>query len=227
MSEKPEFEKRKMYVFSNYVYWLMGLNIHFLISLIPTLAAMLLIEPVIRNILLYGLILLPVGPSLGALIACVLQIIEKKDLNPMKDYWHYYQKNWRDSLKVWSLFIGVEVILIVDILYVNEIFNTQTSLFSFFFLILFILCALVIIPSFVINTKFKFKIKDLFKLSIFYTLTRFKLTVGNACILFLTYFVMTFTVEIFPLLFGSLLVYLLVAYNYETIRDIKGKYIQQ
>ena len=67
-------EKRKMYIYSNYLYWLMGITIHFLISLIPTLATMLLIEPVIQNILLYAVMLLPVGPSLGAIIACVLKI---------------------------------------------------------------------------------------------------------------------------------------------------------
>lgn len=227
MTDKPELEKRKMYIYSNYLYWLMGITIHFLISLIPTLATMLLIEPVIQNILLYAVMLLPVGPSLGAIIACVLKIIEQKDLNPAKDYWQYYHKNWRDSLKVWSLFIGVEAILIVDIIYVNDMFNMETPLFSFFFLLLFILCALVVIPVFVINIKFKFSLKDLLKLGIFYTLTRFKLTVGNACISFLTYFIMTVTIEILPLLFGGVLVYLIVAYNYETLVDIKGKYIQE
>ncbi|MDE1548929.1 YesL family protein [Jeotgalibaca caeni] len=226
MSEKPDFEKRKMFVWSNYVYWLMVTNVQFLIAIIPTLLLFIFVTPAIENLILYVLLLLPVGPALGALIASMIQILEKKDLTPMKDFWRYYRNNWWDSFRLWGLFVGVEAILIVDILFNNELFGIQTSFFSFFFLLLFFLVALVLIPTFLISIKFKFTFKDLLKLGMFYTLTRIKLTIGNACILFITYVVMVVTVEMLPLLFMSVFMYLLVAYNFDILSDIKGKYIK-
>lgn len=226
MSEKQEFEKRKMYIFSNYVYWLFLTNILFGLAILPSLLVIVFIEPVIRNVFLYLITFLPIGPALGALAACMIQVVEKRELSPAIDYWKYYKRNWKDSLRLWSLFLAAATILLVDIFYVNELFSLNTTLFSVLFFLLFALLILFIIPTFLIMVKFSFAFKDLLKLGFLYTVTRFKITTGNACIVFLTLFIMYRTIDFLPVLFASVLVFVIVHYNHDTLKDIQQKYIQ-
>src|SRR5690625_3586484 len=119
MENKKEFGQGAFSTFTNHVYWLMVVNFYFVFSNIIFLSFYFTLEPVISNITIYFLALIPTGPSIAALYYSISKIIHEKDLSPTKDFFYGYKVNFKDALKLWLPLLAVIFVLILDIQYFN------------------------------------------------------------------------------------------------------------
>ncbi|GAE91991.1 hypothetical protein JCM21714_965 [Gracilibacillus boraciitolerans JCM 21714] len=171
--------------FSNYVYWLIILNILFVVANSILFAALITLIPTISNAILYYIAFIPTGPALAALFHS-LRLAKEKDLSPVQVFWGAYKENYKDVLKVWLPIITVFFILLVDIQYFNQSPTLLNQILNGIFLVAIFMLVIFSIYALVITTHYKFRLRDIYRLSGFYLLTWIKRTTGNIAILFLT-----------------------------------------
>src|SRR5699024_3636152 len=101
MENKKEFGQGPFSTFTNHVYWLMVVNFYFVFSNIFFLFFYFTLEPVISNIIIYFLALIPTCPSIAALYDTISEIIHEKHISPTKDFFYCYKINFKEALKLW------------------------------------------------------------------------------------------------------------------------------
>lgn len=73
--------------FSNYVYWLIILNILFVVANSILFAALITLIPTISNAILYYIAFIPTGPPALAALFHSLRLAKEKDLSPVQVFW--------------------------------------------------------------------------------------------------------------------------------------------
>ncbi|MDX8044560.1 DUF624 domain-containing protein [Gracilibacillus sp. S3-1-1] len=164
--------EKPLFTAIQYVYYFLLTNIHFMLANSLFLVAFVFVEMTVQNILLFYLTLLPAGPSLAALYATMGKVIRERDLNPTKDFWSYYKKNFRLSTKYWFIQWTILTVLIVDIYYANQFLPILSPVF----LLLFIFSLFILLYAFPIMSRFEVKLKNLFIVSIYAIFRYFKTT---------------------------------------------------
>lgn len=223
---QQEFGSGFLYQFTNRVYWLIILNLWFVIANSPLLFILLVLEPSLSNISLYYLASIPFGPALAALLYSTLKYIQENEESPTRDFIHAYKVNFKDTLKFWVPIVTFLSISIVNLQYLSQQPSTMNEMMSLALLILLFFLFLITIQLFIINAKFSFKTKDLFKLAMYSSFKQLKITTGNAAILFLFWVLLASTSDFLILFLGSLLAYLLMLNSRKLLRSIENEFCQ-
>lgn len=91
-------------------------------------------------------------------------------------------------------------------------------LFSILFISIFIN-----MHAFPIITRFTMKLKDIIKVSVYYSVKKFRVTILNACVLFLDYLTINFLSVFSGIITTSLVCYLIMYYEKDVLKEIEGK----
>jgi len=212
-------------IVTSYIFFFMAMNLFFFLSIISSLAWLLIIESSLLNFIPISLI----GPSITALLCCMIKFketnFEKEDLPTAKDFMSFYKKNFMDTLKIWTPYVILMVVLYTNATYYDGSQFTRI-LFTIVALIGSIIFTLSMIYMLMINAKFKFGSKDLFKLSLFYILTDIKATLSIVSVCILSFAVAVLLSDLLLLLVASEIGYLLVKYTYSMLEHVKDRFIE-
>lgn len=167
---------RPIYTMVKYLYFFFLTNFYFIMCNLLFFIVFYLADLVFENILLFYITLIPMGPSITAVLSSMGKLVREKDVNPTKDFFISYKKNFIPTMKYWLIQLTIIFILLIDILQSA----TDTSLFSIVYLILLIVCILIMIYAFPIISRFEVKIKNLFIISIYANFKYIKTTLLNA-----------------------------------------------
>jgi len=221
-----DYNQGGFFRFSNYVYWLLILNILFVITNIILFAALIALIPTISNAILYYLAFIPTGPALAALFHSLSVLARKKDVSPVQTFFTAYKENFKDSLKVWIPIITVFFILLIDIQYFNQQPTFFNQILNGVFLVAIFLLVIFSIYVLAITTHYTFRLRDIYRLSGYYLLTWIKRTTGNIGILFLTVVLMFFTSDFIIIFICSLVAWLLMLNTKPIIQDVKLRFVK-
>jgi len=170
MTEKP------LFIIANHIYVIFLTNIYFIASNVLFLFLYTFVEIRSAGILILFITLLPIGPSIGALLYSMGKLVREKEISPTRDFFQGYKKNFKISLLFWLAQLLMLTVLITN-LHQNEL-ELHAILAIFFFILIFFLF-LVSCYGFAILSRFEMKLKDLYVLSIYYIFKYWKRTLLN------------------------------------------------
>jgi uncharacterized membrane protein YesL len=166
---------RPIYIMIKYFYYFFLTNFYFIVCNILFFIVFYLADIVFENILLFYITLIPMGPSITAVLSSMAKLVREKDIEPTKDFFKAYHLNFITTMKYWLIQLTIIFILLIDILQSAS----NTSLFSPIYLILLIACIFIMIYAFPIISRFEVKIKNLFIISIYANFKYAKSTLLN------------------------------------------------
>ncbi|MEK3890117.1 YesL family protein [Bacillus sp. FSL K6-3431] len=224
MDNRKEFGQGIFFVISNYIYWLMLINIYFVFCNIIFLFFFMTLEPVFSNLIIIFIALIPTGPAIMALCYVMDKLVCEKEVSPTRDFFYGYKLNFKDTLKVWIPMLALIFILIIDLQYFYEDSTATNQVLSIVFLVVLTLLICLSFYVFPITAKFKFRTRDIFKLSIYYSFKKLKISLGNIGIMIIGLFLMFMTSNFLILFIVGVLSYVLTLNSKEVIEDIKLNY---
>lgn len=221
---QQEFGSGLLYQITNWIYWLLVLNICFVGTNIFFLLAVITLTPDLSNIIFYYLSLILSGPSIAALLYSTLQLIQEKEETPLRDFFRAYRINLKDTLRFWVPVLTFFCIGVVNIKYLSIHHSVLNEIISMALLLLYFFLAIVTIQAFVINSKLSFKTLDLFKVAIYTSVKHLKITVGNFSILFLFWFLFNNTSDFLMLFLGSFMAYLILLNSRKFLSSVENQF---
>lgn len=163
---------------SQYFYWLIGLNIMFLVFNLPLLLALTFLQLIPANSLYFYLSLLPFGISLQAMFSCFGKVKKEKDINVFKDYYYYYKKDMKKSFAVWTI---LSLVIYIVILNVNFLMGTSffALIFPTYIVLIIIFLSALICSLFIVSTNKEIRIMEIFKHSFYISIKKIYVAIFN------------------------------------------------
>ncbi|WP_071130628.1 DUF624 domain-containing protein [Enterococcus timonensis] len=223
MANKQEFTDGKMYKFSTKAYELVAWQISFLAVSSPFLVALLFLERSVSNIILWIVFSMFLGPSLAAMIGCLLKK-NHSEYSPFKLYFQKYRQNLGDAVKLEIPILVLASIFLVDIQYQ---IHTDYFFVAWFFIALLVFLSIVTIYAGIINVKFSFRLRDIFRLSLYYTFTQWKVTLKILSYLVIIGAVMFFLTDFLLILFTGIILKLFIADFPPILSDIENNFTKK
>jgi uncharacterized membrane protein YesL len=164
------------------IYILLVVEALLLVSTLPALLPLLLLDRDPSNLPLVALLLVPVGPAISAaLYALRHQRTDLTDLRPAALFWRGYRGNVGGALRVWT-----PTLLWLTVLALNLAYRDAVGLPSWWVVPLILvavgvtLCAL---NALVITSLFEFRTRDVLRLAVHFLVRTPGVTAGNALLL--------------------------------------------
>lgn len=216
------FNAERILTFCNYVMWLFLTNIFFIFCNIPLLLFLFFVgaSGISKYILLFDLCILPLGPSITALLYTMGKLVRTKDIYLFKDYFKAYKENFLQSLFIWFLQVCA-----VSMLYVNLEFFKKISYGYILTPILYICIFIIVIMSFYlypIISRFHVKNMEVLKLSLVLTISRPLMTFGNVVILLFSLMLIEIKASIFILFIASITCFLIMFFERQLLKELEG-----
>ncbi|WP_157801923.1 YesL family protein [Gracilibacillus salitolerans] len=203
----------RFYVIADWVYKFSFANIIWMVCNIPIifiLVNLLLADEIAVILVLFGMMLLlspfMFFPSTVALFAIVNQFIQKEDVKLLSDFWGYYRRNYKKSMKIGVIFTIFWTVLIIDFFYMMRLGNV---IMQYVFIVLgffaFVYNLHVCSGAIYIDAK----MRDLFKqvAVIMFGHPILSMSLGLISLTFL-YLITQWLTFLLPLFLGSILVFL-------------------
>lgn len=192
-----------------YVYWFLMLNVCFFVTTLPLFISVFVLPIKIENMLLLFLSGITLGPAIKAVMGCVNQLIQTKDLSVFKDYIHYLKTNFVESFLSWVVFDIVLFIILSDIsmFVLNELFLVGIPLF----IVLAVLLIALMINTYyfrIMNPTHKFS--DILKLALYCVLKKWWYTILNSVLFSLIIVLMFLKPQFGFFITPSILIYLMI-----------------
>jgi hypothetical protein len=163
------------------IYTLLIVELLFLVTAVPGLVALVLLERDAGNLPLAALCALPAGPALSAaLYALHHRRLDLADLSPAAAFWRGYRANVRDVLMIWAPWLAG--LTIVGINLANLSAAGVPGWWAGLLVAVAAVAVLWVANAVVIASLFRFRAVDVARLAA-YSLARFPMaTLGNACL---------------------------------------------
>lgn len=205
----------------NYIFWFFLLNLFFMIFNIPLVCFFLFvgISNISTYLPLFLLCLIPVGPSLTALLYCMGKLIRHRTLNILQDFLKGLKLNFKQSTFLWCC-----ELLVVFMLYSNiKFFSTAkfSLVITCLFISLIILILLMTPYIYMLISRFSMKPLDTIKASIVLVFTRPILTISNILILLASFILFELTPGTVILFISSIFSFLLIFVNKALLLELE------
>lgn len=152
------------------IYTLLVVELLFLVTAGPGIAALTLLDRDTSNLPLAALCVLPAGPALSAAIyALDRRRLDLTDLHPGTAFLRGYRLNALGALKVWVPWLLLVTANLVDPGVPQ--------------LLLIAVATLWMLNALVVTSLFVFRLRDVARLSAYLLIRSFGVTVGNACLI--------------------------------------------
>lgn len=154
---------RPIYIIMKYLYYFLITNFYFVLCNFLFFSAFYLADFTFENILLFYMTLIPMGPSITALLSTMGKLVRQKEVSATSEYFKAYRSNFTITMKYWIIQLTVIFILLIDVYYSTNNDNILSPLF----LILLLISLFVMLYAFPIISRFEVKIKNLIIISIY------------------------------------------------------------
>ncbi|WFE53715.1 DUF624 domain-containing protein [Micromonospora sp. WMMD1155] len=164
------------------VYILLVVELLLLLTAVPGLLPLLLLDRDPSNLPLVALLLVPVGPAISAaLYALRHQRPDLTDLRPAATFWRGYRTNLSGALRVWT-----PTLLWLTVLAMNLAYRDAVGLPGWWTVPLVLLAVAVTLAAanaLVITSLFDFRTRDVLRLAVHFLVRTPGVTVGTALLL--------------------------------------------
>lgn len=230
MKQQREFGQGILYTFCNYVYWILLTNIYFVVTNLIFIFFFMTLTPSFSNILIYALALIPSGPAISGLLYSMEKLVRTKELSPTTDFFYGYRSNLKGTFFLWIIILAVFFVLFIDLQYLQYLQITITPVNQIIFIVvlaLTLIWTMLSINMLIINAKYTFRIRDLIKLSAYYLFIKWKETIGNILILFLTAVATVITTDFLIVFIASLLAWIMTFNSRELLKHIDRNFLKR
>lgn len=207
----------------SYVMWLFLGNLYFWLCNIPLIAYFLIvgIKNIQSSILLFILCLVPIGPSLTALMYSMGKLVRDRNVHITKDYFSSYIKNFMQSLLLWVIQLSLFFMLYINIQYFRKL-DYGYILIPFFYAAI-ILLVLITLYAYPLISRFYMKTIDVIKASFAFTISIPLLTLGNIIIIIFALMLIEIRPSYAVLFINSITCYLIMFFQREHLKKLEEK----
>jgi hypothetical protein len=206
-----------------FIYTMLTVELLLLVTTLPGLAGLVLLERDASNVPLAALCALPIGPAVSAaLYALRRRSGDLADLSPAAAFWRGYRANVGGVLKVWAPWLaGVAVIG-------ANLANFDAAGVPGWWAVLLVVIAVTgtlwVANALVITSLFAFRTADVARLASYFLVRFPAATVGNACLLIVAAGITLFASEAVLALVAFALVAALLRNSRSMIAEIQEKF---
>lgn len=200
--------ERPIFIIVNYIYAFFIINFYFILSNLLFFYGYYFTNAVFDYLALIFILLIPMGPALGAVFYTMGKLVREKEIQPMKDYLKGYKKNFKIALSYWMTQLCLLFILTLNYFYITETGELTILLPFFIFLLIFILS--LNLYAFPILSRYEMKLKNLWIVSAYYFFKHWKLTLLNLTTILAFVLIYYQFASIVFLFFTSVISYLLM-----------------
>ncbi|HEX3514876.1 MAG TPA: hypothetical protein VHT26_12835 [Trebonia sp.] len=229
MSEKAatrEFGAGPLAKFSALVYTLLVTEGLFLLTTVPTLVLVLLLDHSASNLPLEALCLVPVGPAASAaLFALHKRQSDLGQLSPAASFWRGYKLNAAGALKVFVPWLFVMTMVAMTL--AHRAASHLPAWWVALLAVIALLATLWLLNALVITSLFAFRTSDVARLSTWFLGRTPMVTLGNVGIGVIAAVVTAYGTEAVTVLAGSVLCFLLLGNSSKLIALVHKDFIAQ
>lgn len=225
MKNERDLLNNKFYSTILYIFNFFITNLWFLLLISPVIFYLIYAENTTKPVVLILSII--IGPSITTLFSIMGKLLREGEINPTRDFFHYYKLNLPQGLLVGMVLNILISIIYFDIIYFSS--NGQKGLvYIMFALLLFVI--LLGFYAYPIMSRYNVKILFLFKLSIELLIKKIHISLTCLAVTIICLWLVRVTrISLIGLLFGaSVICYLIVKIQRNTIDKledtIKEKY---
>lgn len=197
MAERREFGDGPLGRAANAIYWYLVVELLLVLTSLPGLVALALLDRSPGNVPFVVLCLLPLGPAASAGLFALRDRATTDELTPASSFWRGYRLNWADVLWVWA-----PALVVLGILGFSLANLGASGVPTWYAPVLLVIGAgllLWTVNVLVIVSFFGFRARDSARLAAHYLAARPLVTLGNLSLLVLAGGVIALTTEV---LFG-------------------------
>ena len=197
MAERREFGDGPLGRAANAIYWYLVVELLLVLTSLPGLVALALLDRSPGNVPFVVLCLLPLGPAASAGLFALRDRATADEPTPASSFWRGYRLNWADVLRVWA-----PVLVVLGILGFSLANLDASGVPAWYAPALVVIGAgllLWTVNVLVIVSFFGFRARDAARLAAHYLAARPLVTLGNLSLLVLAGGVIVLTTEV---LFG-------------------------
>lgn len=201
MAERREFGDGPLGRAANAIYWYVVVELLLVLTSLPGLLALALLDRSVGNAPLAVLCLLPLGPSASAGLFALRDRVRTDAVTPASSFWRGYRLNWADVLRVWT-----PALVVLGVLAVSLGNLGAAGVPGWFAPALVVIGAgllLWLVNVLVIVSFFGFRTRDAARLAAYYLAARPLVTLGALSLLVLAAGAVVLTSEV---VFGALAV---------------------
>lgn len=205
------------------LYWVVVVEVCFLLAAAPGLAGILFLERDASNIPLYALCLLPLGPAFSATIATMDARRSAEDLAVWPRFWRAYARNIVDVLWIW-----IPALILASVLGTTIAFGAAAGIDEFFTgaaVVILIAVAAWAFHGVVIATMFRFRARDRARLALFYIAAKPIATFGALACLVIAAAIVAFTSDWVLVALAPLFAVFALLCSRPMLADIRERFI--
>ncbi|MGL5354664.1 MAG: DUF624 domain-containing protein [Clostridium sp.] len=216
------FSLDKIFDTFNYIFWFFLLNLFFMVLNIPIVSFFIFvgISDIFSYLPLFLLCLIPIGPTITALLYCTGKLIRNKSINVFSDFLNGLKLNFVQATGFWCF-----ELLIVFMLYSNIKFFSVVNynlVLTCVFAALLILLLLVTPYIYILISRFSMKSMDIIKASFILAFTRPILTISNILVLIVSLILFEMSPGTIVLFVSSIITYLLSFTNKSLLSELES-----
>lgn len=205
------------------VYTMLVVEFCFLLTTLPGLIPLVLLERDPSNLPLVALCLVPLGPALSAvLFALRHRSRDLTDLHPAAAFWRGYRLNLGPVLRLWVPWLVAMTIIAVNLAYFDV--SGLPGWWAVLLVIVAVGVTLWVINALVITSLFAFRARDVARLAAHFLARTFGATAGNACLLIVAVGVVFYASEAVLVLLAWAFGQFLLLNNRSTIAEVTDRF---
>ncbi|AEG43258.1 DUF624 domain-containing protein [Isoptericola variabilis] len=205
------------------VYWFLIVGLLLVLSSLPSMVLLVLLDRASSNALLVPLCLVPAGPALSAALYALRDRGRAESLTPGRSFWKGYRLNALDVLRLWTpamLVLGVIAFSVVNI--------GQVGVPRAYAVVLLVIGAGILLwalQALTIVSFYTFRARDVARLAIYYLVRLPLVTLGVLSLLVVAAAVVWLTSEGVLALFSVIWVWFLLNNARPLLRDVEQRFV--
>jgi hypothetical protein len=224
MAAREQFGEGPLSRAAAFVYTLLVVEVLLVVTSLPGIVPMLLLDRDASNVPLAALCAVPFGPALSAAVFALRQRrLDLTDLKPAAAFWRGYRLNLGGALRVWLP--ALVWLAIVGVTLGNFAAAGVPTWWAVALVVIAVAVLLCAANALVITSLFVFRTVDVARLSAYFLLRSGRTTLGNAALVVMSAAVIYFTSEAVLALLGSVLALALLRNSQPMISEIREKFV--
>lgn len=183
MAERREYGDGPLGRGASAVYWYLVVELLLVLTSLPGLLALTLLDRSVSNAPLVVLCLLPLGPATSAGLYALRGRAKADALTPAASFWRGYRQNWADALRIWAPALVVLGIVAVSLGGLRA--AGVPGWFAPALVVIGVGVLLWLVNALVIVSFFGFRTRDAARLAAYYLAARPLVTLGSLSLLVL------------------------------------------
>lgn len=223
MAERREFGDGPLGRAANAIYWYLVVEVLLILTSLPGLVALVLLDRSAVNAPLAVLCLLPLGPAASAGLFALRDRRTAETPAPASAFWRGYRLNWADVLRLWTpalVALGIVAFSLANL--------RATGVPGWYTAVLVVIGAgllLWTVNVLVIVSFFGFRARDSARLAAYYLAARPLVTLGNLSLLVLAAGVIVLTADVVFGLFAVVWLAFVLRNARPLMADVEARFI--